>query len=51
MPGQKFPGHWGDETVTVKNLKIVDVNMDENVVLVRGAVPGARNTLVKIVKA
>lgn len=51
MPGKKFPGHWGDETVTVKNLKIVDVNMDENVVLVRGAVPGARNTLVKIVKA
>ncbi len=51
MPGKKFPGHWGDETVTVKNLKIVDVNLDENVVLVRGAVPGARNTLVKIVKA
>lgn len=50
MPGKKFPGHWGDETVTVKNLKIVDVNMDENVVLVRGAVPGARNTLVKLVK-
>ena len=50
MPGKKFPGHWGDATITVKNLKIVDVNVEENVVLVRGAVPGARNTLVKLVK-
>lgn len=50
MPGKKFPGHWGDATITVKNLKIVDVDLDENVVLVRGAVPGARNTLVKLVK-
>lgn len=50
MPGKRFPGHWGDETVTVKNLKIIDVVPDENVVLIKGAVPGARNSLVKLVK-
>ncbi len=50
MPGKKFPGHLGDETVTVKNIEIVDVIPGENVVMVKGPVPGARNTLVKLVK-
>lgn len=50
MPGKKFPGHWGDETVTVKNVEIVEINSAENVVLVKGPVPGARNSLVKLVK-
>lgn len=50
MPGKKFPGHWGDETVTVKNVEIVDVIPGENVVMVKGPVPGARNSLVKLVK-
>lgn len=50
MPGKKFPGHLGDETITVKNVVIVDVIPSENVVMVKGPVPGARNTLVKLVK-
>lgn len=50
MPGKKFPGHLGDETVTVRNIEIVDVIPGENVVMVKGPVPGARNTLVKLVK-
>lgn len=50
MPGKKFPGHLGDETCTVTNVRIVDVLADEGVVLVKGPVPGARNTLVKLVK-
>ena len=50
MPGKKFPGHWGDETVTVKNVEIVDVIASEGVVLVKGPVPGSKNTLVKLVK-
>ncbi|MCB0369588.1 MAG: 50S ribosomal protein L3 [Bdellovibrionales bacterium] len=50
MPGKKFPGHWGDETITVKNLKVYDVIPEENVVIIRGSVPGARNTLVRLVK-
>lgn len=50
MPGKKFPGHYGDETVTVKNVEIVDVIPAENVVLVKGPVPGARNSLVQLVR-
>jgi large subunit ribosomal protein L3 len=50
MPGKKFPGHWGDETVTVKNVVVVDVIASEGVVLVKGPVPGSKNTLVKLVK-
>lgn len=50
MPGKKFPGHLGDEVVTVKSCKIVDVRPDDGVVLVKGPIPGGRNTLVKLVK-
>lgn len=50
MPGKKFPGHLGAENVTVKNVEIVQVLADENVLLVKGPVPGARNTLVKLVR-
>ena len=50
MPGKKFPGHWGDETITVKNVLVVDVIPSEGVVLVKGPVPGSKNTLVKLVK-
>jgi large subunit ribosomal protein L3 len=50
MPGKKFPGHYGDETVTLKNVVIVDVIPSENVVLVKGPVPGARNSLVRMVR-
>lgn len=50
MPGKKFPGHLGADTVTVNNVKVVDVLHDENVILVKGPVPGARNSLVKLVK-
>lgn len=50
MPGKKFPGHVGDETVTVRNVRVVEVLAAEGLVLVKGPVPGARNTLVKLVK-
>lgn len=50
MPGKKFPGHYGDETITVKNVEIVDIIPSENVLMVKGPVPGARNTLVKLVR-
>lgn len=51
MKNKKMSGHFGDETVTLKSVQIVDVLLDENVVLVKGPVPGARNSLVKLVKA
>jgi large subunit ribosomal protein L3 len=50
MPGKKFPGHLGDENVTVRNVRVIDVLPQEGIVLVKGPVPGARNTLVKLVK-
>lgn len=50
MPGKKFPGHLGAETVTIKSVRIIDVLKDEGILLVKGPVPGARNTLVKLVK-
>ncbi len=50
IPGKRMAGHYGDELVTVKNLEVIEVLADEGVLLVRGAVPGARNSLVKIMK-
>jgi large subunit ribosomal protein L3 len=50
MPGKKFPGHWGDETVTVKSVRVVSVLPQEGVLMVKGPVPGARNSLVRLVK-
>jgi len=49
-PGKKLPGHMGDVTVTVKNLKIVEVRAEQNLLFVRGAVPGGANALVLITK-
>ena len=43
-----MPGHMGDQQVTVKNLEIVEVKPETNEVLVKGAVPGARNGLLVI---
>lgn len=50
MPGKKFPGHWGDETISVKNVQVVQVLPEDGVVLVKGPVPGARNSLVRLLK-
>jgi large subunit ribosomal protein L3 len=49
--GQHFPGHMGNERVTVKNLKVVKIDSDENLLLVRGAVPGPRGCYLLIRKA
>ena len=43
-------GHYGDEVVSIKNVQIVEVIPKESVVLVRGSVPGARNSLVRLLK-
>jgi large subunit ribosomal protein L3 len=50
MPGKRFPGHLGVETTTVRNVVVVEVMPEEGVVLVKGPVPGARNSLVKLLK-
>jgi large subunit ribosomal protein L3 len=50
MPGKRMAGQWGNETVSVRNIKIVDIIAEENVLLVRGPVPGSRNSLVRLTK-
>ena len=48
--GRKMAGHWGNETVTEMGLTIVDVRLEDNVILVKGSVPGPKNGLVLIRK-
>jgi len=48
FPGMRGPGQMGHKRITVKNLEIVQVDGDRNLLLVRGAVPGARGTYLVI---
>lgn len=49
--GKKLPGQMGRVTVTVQNLDIVKVDMDKNVLLIKGSVPGAKGAILKIKSA
>jgi large subunit ribosomal protein L3 len=51
FPGVRLPGRMGGKRVTVKNLKVVKVNEEENLIYLRGAVPGARNSYVALREA
>ena len=44
--GKKMAGHWGNEQVSTQNLEVIDIRPDENLMLVRGAVPGAKQGVV-----
>ena len=44
--GKKMAGRWGNEKVTVQNLKVVKVDADRNILLIKGAIPGAKGSLV-----
>ncbi|MEE1044481.1 MAG: 50S ribosomal protein L3 [Olegusella sp.] len=46
--GLHMAGHMGDERVTVKNLKLVRVDAEQNLMLVKGAVPGGKNAIVQV---
>ena len=48
--GTRMPGHMGDERHTIRNLKIVQVNAEENLILVKGAIPGPNGAVVLIKK-
>lgn len=48
--GKRMAGHMGNETVTVKNLKVVDVIPEQNLILIKGAVPGGENGILEIWK-
>jgi len=46
--GKKLPGHMGSEKVTVKNLEVLKVDPDQNLLIVKGAVPGGKGALVSV---
>ena len=50
FPGQKMPGQMGNKRVTVKNVIVVKVDTDRNLLFLKGGVPGARNSYIRIVK-
>lgn len=49
--GKKMAGRWGNERVTVQNLKVVKVDAERNLILLKGAVPGAKGSLVSVKSA
>ncbi|MBU1274127.1 MAG: 50S ribosomal protein L3 [Proteobacteria bacterium] len=51
VKGRRMPGRYGNDRMQARNLKVVDVRPEDNLVLVRGAVPGARGGIVFIEKA
>lgn len=46
--GKNLPGHMGHETVTIQNLEVIRVDAERNVLLVKGSIPGPKNSFVKI---
>jgi large subunit ribosomal protein L3 len=44
--GKKMAGHWGNEQISTQNLLVVEIRAEENLLLVRGAVPGAKQGMV-----
>ena len=48
IPGKKMPGHMGSEQVTIQNLEIVQIDTKNNVILIKGNVPGPKKSLVLI---
>lgn len=51
IPGRRMAGHMGSERVTIKNLQVVNVEAEKKIVLLHGAVPGAKGGKVEIRKA
>ena len=46
--GKKLPGHMGRNTITIQNLEVISVDLDKNVILVKGSVPGAKGSILKV---
>ncbi|MDP8232594.1 MAG: 50S ribosomal protein L3 [Candidatus Zophobacter franzmannii] len=49
--GKKMPGHYGVDRVTLQNLRVVKVDVENSLIMVKGAIPGHRNSIVYIKKA
>ena len=50
LRGKKMPGQYGNDRKTVRNLEIIDIRSDDNLILIKGAVPGAESGLVSVNK-
>lgn len=48
LKGRKMPGRMGGQRVTIKNLEVMEVIPEKNLLVIKGAIPGARNSLVEI---
>ena len=48
LPGKKLPGHMGHVQVTIQNLEVIKVDLENNVILIKGSVPGPKNSLVLV---
>merc|ERR1712115_461110 len=48
FPGKKMAGQFGNKTVKVKNLKIIQINVDENILVVKGSIPGKPGNLLTV---
>ncbi len=48
LPGKRMSGHHGNKSATLQNLLVVDVNAEKNYILIRGGLPGAKKSFVKI---
>jgi large subunit ribosomal protein L3 len=51
FPGMRAAGHMGTDRVTVRNLEIVQVDAEENVIMIKGAVPGPNGSYVLVRRA
>ncbi len=49
LPGKKMAGQLGNKIITVKNLKVIQINSEENILVIRGSVPGKPGNLLSIV--
>ena len=51
MKGKRLPGHYGNSRVTVRNLKVLDIRSDDNIILIKGAVPGSKTGILSVRKS
>ncbi|MCB5230469.1 MAG: 50S ribosomal protein L3 [Candidatus Cloacimonas sp.] len=51
MKGKKMPGQMGNERVTVSNLRVISIDAEKGIMLIKGAVPGHRNSIVYVSKS
>jgi large subunit ribosomal protein L3 len=49
--GKTMPGHMGDERVTTQSLRVMDVNIDKNLILIKGSIPGCKRNYILINKS